>query len=100
MLSIKDLDKRLNAVISRNFPGAVLAIADADHLVVSSSGNLNSESQYFIASATKLYTTALILQLVDSNKLKLTDRLNFFFLLPKSKVFIVIKGWIFQNKSL
>lgn len=38
-------------------------------------GNLSPQSQYFIASATKLNVTALILQLIDSKLIKLEDRI-------------------------
>lgn len=78
MISPLELTKNLDALVGRQFPGAVLAIADSKDMIISSSGNLKPESQYFIASATKLYTTALILQLVDSNQLKLTDKIERF----------------------
>ena len=65
-------------MVGKQFPGAVLAIADSKDMIVSSSGNLKPESEYFIASATKLYTTTLIMQFVDSNQLKLTDKIERF----------------------
>jgi len=78
MISHLDLARNLNALVGKQVPGAVLAIADSKDMIVSSSGNLKPESQYFIASATKLYTTTLILQLVDSNQLKLADTIERF----------------------
>jgi CubicO group peptidase (beta-lactamase class C family) len=44
-----------------------------------STGNLSTESPYFIASTTKLYTTAVILHLESQKKLKLTDSLIQYF---------------------
>ncbi len=42
-------------------------------------GNLNTETPYFIASTTKLYTTAVILHLESQKKLKLNDSLKQYF---------------------
>lgn len=72
------LDRNLRSVLSREIPGAVLAVAQRDKFYLGSSGNLGADSQFFIASATKLYTTALILYLVDSKKLKLRDSIEGF----------------------
>ncbi len=41
-----------------------------------SAGDLNSESQYFIASVTKLFTTAVILRLRQEKKLNLDDKIS------------------------
>lgn len=78
MISQLELTKNLNAIIGQEFPGTVLAIADSKDMMISSSGNLKPDSQYFIASATKLYTTTLILQLADSNQLALNDKIERF----------------------
>ena len=40
------------------------------------SGNLNTDSQYFIASTTKLFVTAIILKFRAENKLKLDDNIT------------------------
>ena len=40
------------------------------------SGNMNIDSQYFIASTTKLFTTAIILNLMSRGKLKLGDLIS------------------------
>lgn len=79
LISQVALTKHLHAFQGSLFPGMVLALADAKNLVVSATGNLNSDTQFFIASATKLYTTALILQLIDDKKLKLSDHIARFF---------------------
>lgn len=78
MWNTEKLESRLKALISREVPGAVLAVATEDDFLVSASGNLVPDSRYFIARATKLYTTALIMQLVDSNKLRLSDKIEVF----------------------
>jgi len=40
------------------------------------SGNLKNDDQYFIASTTKMFVTAIILQLVSERKLSLDDKIN------------------------
>ncbi|HCA82210.1 MAG TPA: alkaline D-peptidase [Flavobacteriales bacterium] len=49
---------------------------DLDHLI--SLGNLTDDHPYFIASTTKLFTTAIILQLRNENKLRLEDPIGLF----------------------
>ncbi len=39
-------------------------------------GNLQTESRYFIASVTKLYINAIIMKLVEENRLKLEDKIT------------------------
>lgn len=41
-----------------------------------SSGNIENEQQFFIASTTKLFTTAIILHLVSERKLRLDDKIG------------------------
>jgi len=74
-ISQEGLAKQLRSLIGPQFPGAILAVADSKDIIFSAAGNISEECQYFIASATKLYTTALVLQLVDSNRLSLNDKI-------------------------
>jgi D-alanyl-D-alanine carboxypeptidase len=73
MLNSQQLDRLLDSQISKNIPGVVLALENPHGRYLGARGNFNPDSQFFIASATKLYITALILQLVDAQKLKLQD---------------------------
>ena len=41
-----------------------------------SSGNMNKDQTYFIASTTKLFTTAIILKLRAESKLNLDDKIK------------------------
>jgi CubicO group peptidase (beta-lactamase class C family) len=50
-----------------------------DVLFAGSAGNLAADSRYFIASTTKLYTTAVIMQLVDAGKVNLSDKVTDYF---------------------
>lgn len=49
---------------------------DGSIAFIGSAGNLNSESQYFIASTTKLYITAIIMRLRQAGKLSLDDPIS------------------------
>ena len=40
------------------------------------SGNLTADQPYFIASTTKLFTTAIILQLLEKGELSLDDKIS------------------------
>lgn len=58
--------------------GAVLCVESGDKSVswAGGFGNLQKDNQYFIASVTKLYVSALILHLQSENKLKLEDKIK------------------------
>lgn len=53
--------------------GTSFSIRYKDEIWTGSSGNLTTESSYFIASTTKLYTTAVILHFQSKGLLKLDD---------------------------
>ncbi|MCW3467345.1 serine hydrolase domain-containing protein [Chitinophaga nivalis] len=55
--------------------GMVVSIAANGRQWTGAAGNLRPESPYFIASVTKLYITALIMQLRAAGKLQLHDRI-------------------------
>ncbi len=76
MISQTNLDAITRRLISKEVWGVAVALAHKNETLISTSGNLDVNSQFFIASSTKLYTTALILQFVDQNKLKLDDTLE------------------------
>lgn len=62
----------------RNNFGAVLNVEQGNNGLswIGSSGNLGIAEQYFITSVTKLYVTAVVLQLRADNRLQLEDRIT------------------------
>lgn len=56
--------------------GTSFAIKKADLIWHGASGNLSNEQPYFIASTTKLFTTAIILRLKSEGKLNLEDKIS------------------------
>lgn len=70
------IDPLLQSLISDHFPGVALAFSKDQQVYFGSAGNLNIDSQFFIASTTKLFVTALILELVDSKRMQLDDKIS------------------------
>ena len=77
------MDKRLDDLLHKQackpaFPGAALAVfRQSDGYSYSgSAGNLAQGHPFFIASATKIYLTAILLQLAAQDKLTLDDPLS------------------------
>jgi D-alanyl-D-alanine carboxypeptidase len=71
--------------------GASFAIKKDNLVWYGSSGNLSIDKPYFIASTTKLFTTAIILQLRANGKLNLNDRISSY--LEKS----ILTGLVFYK---
>jgi CubicO group peptidase (beta-lactamase class C family) len=67
------LDK---AIDNKKVFGASFCIKNKGELYFAASGNMEEISQYFIASTTKLFTTAVILNLRSNGKLKLEDSIS------------------------
>jgi D-alanyl-D-alanine carboxypeptidase len=57
---------------------AVLCVEKGDNNTswTGAAGNMQKDSRYFIASVTKLYVTAVIMRLVEENRLKLNDKIS------------------------
>lgn len=73
----KTLQHQLNRVVDqKKIFGTSFAIMKSNYQWMGASGNLSVDQPYFIASTTKLYTTALILKLRGEGKLALNDNLN------------------------
>jgi len=73
----KDLQKILdNTVDNRKVFGTSFAIKKDSLTWLGASGNLSKEEPYFIASTTKLFTTAIILRLKSEGKLSLEDKIS------------------------
>lgn len=62
----------------RNVFGSVLCVENGDNTIswVGGAGNIKKDDQYFIASVTKLYITAVIFKLRVENGLKLEDKIS------------------------
>lgn len=58
--------------------GASFGIKKGDFTWFGASGNLSVDQRYFIASTTKLFTTAIILYLKSEGKLKLEDKISLY----------------------
>lgn len=77
------MNERLNALLQKQtakpaFPGAALAVfrvADG-YAYSASAGNLAQAHPFFIASTTKIYLTAILLQMSEQGKLSLDDPLT------------------------
>ncbi len=65
------LDKAVNG---KKVFGTSFCISHQGEMWCGASGNLNKESQFFIASTTKLYITAIVLYLKSANKWHLDDK--------------------------
>jgi D-alanyl-D-alanine carboxypeptidase len=73
-----NIDKLLESCLSAEVPGLILALSNKNDNYLGSAGNLKPDSQFFIASTTKLYVTALIMQMIDSRLLHLDDKITKF----------------------
>lgn len=75
--SSKDLQQIIDKTIDNKlFHGTVVSILKDNTLTSYYAGNISDTTQYFIASTTKLYTTAIILKLRYENKLSLQDKIS------------------------
>jgi len=78
------LNNCLDDIISRkNVFSTVLRVesADGSFAWTGSIGQMESDSKYFIASATKLYVTAVVMSLIEEHKLSLGEKISNY--LPK-----------------
>ena len=66
---------------NKHVNGAVFCVEshDASISFVESVGDIKSDDQYFIASVTKLYITAIMLILKNDNKLSFDDKIMQYF---------------------
>ena len=83
-----------NALIN----GVTLHLVKGDSVFTSSTGNLTVQDQYFIASTTKLYTTAVIMCLKADNKLDLDDPISNFLSSDILSKLHIYKGVDYSNK--
>ena len=68
-----------SAVDDKSIFGVSVVIKQQDEIVTYHEGNFSDDDRYFIASTTKLFTSAVIYQLCDEGKLSLSDTLSKYF---------------------
>ncbi len=79
MISEKMLQDVLNNMIdNKRIFSAAMCVENSDKSFswTGAAGNMKNDSRFFIASVTKLYVTAVVLQLIDENRLKLQDKIS------------------------
>jgi CubicO group peptidase (beta-lactamase class C family) len=67
-----------NAATKRYIYGAVFYVSSGDNSVdlISASGEMKEDSQYYIASINKLFVSSIVLRLYTKNRLDLHDRIS------------------------
>jgi CubicO group peptidase (beta-lactamase class C family) len=87
-----------NSIDNKKVFGASFAIKKGSKIWLGASGNISQNQEFFIASTTKLFTTAIILKLRFENKLSLEDKITNY--LPQSIVekLHVFKGVEYSNE--
>lgn len=78
---MKEKEKHLQAILDKTVDGKKIfgtsfGIKKGDSIWTGASGNLTLDQPYFIASTTKLFTTAIILHLISLKKLQLSDKIE------------------------
>ncbi|TVQ10433.1 MAG: class A beta-lactamase-related serine hydrolase [Balneolaceae bacterium] len=76
-------EKLLNDLLSKMIDNksifsAVLCVENSDRSFswTGAAGTMQKDSRYFIASVTKLYVTAVVMQLIEAKKIKLGDKIS------------------------
>lgn len=90
------MNQLVNDVVKRKYIfGAVFYVSSVDNRIdiISASGNIKEESQYYIASINKLFISAIILKLYTENKLNLFEKISKY--LPKEVIWglHIYNGW-------
>jgi len=78
-LSKSILNQSVNIVIKKKYIyGAVFYVSSDDNIidVITASGDLKEDSQYYIASINKFFVSSIILKLFTNNKLDLQDKIS------------------------
>ena len=78
--------------------GTTFALKKNDEYWIGASGNISKDQPFFIASTTKLFTTAIILQLQSEEKLKLDDHINKYLSHSILKDLHIFKGIDYSNQ--
>jgi len=98
-LDTAKLQKLLNKSIdNKQVFGSVLKIETTHESWHGSAGNISKNQPYFIASTTKLYTTVLIMMLVEEGKLTLEDNISKYLPEEVMKGLHVLNGIDYSNQ--
>lgn len=79
MIKEKLLNNLLKKMIDNKWIySAVLCVENGDSSFswTGAAGNMQKDSRYFIASVTKLYVTAMVMQLIEEKQIKLSDKIS------------------------
>jgi D-alanyl-D-alanine carboxypeptidase len=87
---LQDFCNRL--IDQRHIHGCIFHISDANESHIAAAGNLHTEAPYFIASTTKLFTSAIILQLLSEGKLELDHKIDRYLAADIIQGLLVIRG--------
>ena len=79
--NMTEKEKLLQTVLDKTVDGKKIfgtsfALKKDGHTWIGASGNISTDQSYFIASTTKLFTTAIILRLKSEGKLNLDDKIS------------------------
>lgn len=94
-LSQSTIDKLVKDVIAKkHIFGAVFYVSSDDNRidVISTAGNIQQDSQYYIASINKLFISAITLKLCTENRLELHDKISQYLPAETIKGLHVYKG--------
>lgn len=95
------LDQCLIEMISKkNVYSAVLRVESGDSSFswTGAAGEMEKDSQYFIASVTKLYVTAIVMGLIDEGKLSLEEKISKYLPSEYMEGLHVLKGVDYSNE--
>ena len=86
------------SIDDENIFGVTICLGTTNNNYTFASGNLKSTDYYFIASVTKLYTTAVIYKMVDLNLISLDDYIASYFSPEVMDRLHVLEGENYSNK--
>ncbi|WP_203219158.1 serine hydrolase [Anaerobacillus isosaccharinicus] len=103
MMKIKEelLNQCLEEIINKkNVFSAVLRVESGDHSFswTGAAGEMQKDSQYFIASVTKLYVTAIVMGLIEEGRLNLDDKIANYLPSEYMEGLHVLKGVEYSNE--
>lgn len=79
MVNEKLLNELLNKMVdNKRIFSAVLRVENSDRSFswAGAAGNMQKDSRFFIASVTKLYVTAVVMGLIEENRIQLNDKIS------------------------
>ncbi|PKM65383.1 MAG: serine hydrolase [Firmicutes bacterium HGW-Firmicutes-2] len=79
MVNEKLLNDLLNKMVdNKRIFSVVLCVENGDRSFswTGAAGNMDKDSRFFIASVTKLYVTAVVMQLIEENRIELKDKIS------------------------